>query len=75
MRVNFSGLDILVAELLLYRTNIRNRLQQVRGEGMPQGVTGHLLLNTGDPGRLLYKLVDCRFVQVMTSQAAVGLIQ
>ena len=42
MRVNFSGLHILMSELFLYGTDIRTRFQQVGGEGMPQRVTSHL---------------------------------
>ena len=57
MRINFSGLDILMTELLLHGADVRARLQQVRGEGMPQGVAGYLFLDAGDPGRILYKLV------------------
>jgi hypothetical protein len=46
-----------LTELLLHGADVRARLQQLRGEGMPQGTAGYLFLDAGDPGRILYKLV------------------
>jgi hypothetical protein len=41
----------------MHGADVRARLQQLRGEGMPQGTAGYLFLDAGDPGRILYKLV------------------
>ena len=46
MRVNFGGFDILMTELLLHGADIRARFQQVRGKGMPQRMTVHVLFDT-----------------------------
>jgi hypothetical protein len=53
MRVAHRGLDVFVTEQLLNGPDIISVLQQVRGEGMAEGVAGRML---GEPHR-----GGCRF--------------
>lgn len=68
MGIDFGGLHICVAQLLLYRADIRTRLQWMRGEGMAQGVAAHRLHQARLEGRPSQQFVDARLVIVMTAK-------
>ena len=50
MRVNHGGFQITVPEQLLDCSNVRARLQQMGGEGMPECMAGHPLDDIGAIG-------------------------
>ena len=68
MSINLRGFDILVAKLLLHGANVGTRLKQMGGEGMPQGVAGDVLFDSGLLRSHLDRPIDIRLVDMMTSQ-------
>src|SRR6056297_640629 len=68
MRVDFRGLHIAVAKLLLYRADIRAGLEQMGGERMPQGMAGDRLLDARSARRHAHQLIQAGLVEVVAAQ-------
>ena len=70
VRVDLRGLDAAVAELLLDRPDIGAAFEKVRGEGVPEGVAGHVPVDTGPPGGLLDRSRHDGLVEVVPASDA-----
>lgn len=64
VRVDLGGLDALMAQELLDRPDVVPRVEQVGGEGMPEGMGGGVGRELGSLPRNPYRLLDHRWVSV-----------
>lgn len=65
MCVNHGRLDILVLQQLLDRSDVVTAFKQMGGEGMPEGVAGRTLYQTGPRHRRTHRLLYKRLIDVM----------
>ena len=62
--------DVAVAQQILDRANIVSALEQVRGEGVAEAVTGHAFVDSRRPGRIRDGSLYDGLVQVMSPFAS-----
>src|SRR2546425_12108271 len=67
MSVDHRRRNIFMAEQFLDGADVRAAFQQVRGEGMPEGVTSDRLGQPGLPHGLLDRLLQAVLVDVMAA--------
>ena len=70
MRVNHGRTHITVTQQLLHRANVVPVLEQVRGEGVPEGVTAHVLGDLGCVRRALDSPYQVVLVYVVAADRA-----
>ena len=69
VRVDHGGLHIAVPKQLLNGPDVVAVFQQVRREGMPEGVAGGVLRHPGAPCGLLHGFLQYGFVQMVAAPA------
>src|SRR5580765_3039580 len=67
MGVDLRRADVAVAEELLHRADVAAGLEQVRGEGMPQGVARGGLWDFGAPDSVLHGALEHGLVEVVAA--------
>jgi len=65
MCVNHGCLDILVPQQFLDRSDVVTAFKQMGSEGMPEGVAGRLLYQTGPHHRRTHRFLHKRLIDVM----------
>src|SRR5262245_55607622 len=70
MRVDLRGAHIGVAELLLYRADVRAAFEQVRCEGMAQRVAARRLVNVCAQHGRAHRLLHAAFVHMVPALLA-----
>jgi hypothetical protein len=70
MCVDLSGLHITVAQLLLHSTDVDPCFKQVSGKGVPQGVAGNFLGNSGLACSAADQLVQSGLIIMVAPQIA-----
>ena len=75
MRIDHCRLDALMAQDLLDRPDVVTALEEMRREGVPQGVAGRVLDHSGGPARVVKGPLEGSLMEMMTTALACPRVQ